>query len=114
MNATVSGKLIKNVPVAVSCYPGKLQNAATCTLVNQQWTNSSFQSSNPVGFSYPINLACPPVVDGQTPGTCSLGDSPVYTIDATKPEEVAKGLAFAKKYNLRLVVRNTGHDILGR
>jgi hypothetical protein len=38
----------------------------------------------------------------------------VYTINATEPEELATGIAFAKKNNVRLVVRNTGHDILGK
>jgi hypothetical protein len=28
--------------------------------------------------------------------------------------ELAKGMAFAKENNIRLVVRNTGHDILGK
>ena len=102
--------------MAVSCYPGKLQNAATCAVVDQQWTNSTFQSNAPVGLSYPIHVTCPPVdvAQGEVPGTCSIGESPVYTVDATKPEDVAKGIQFAKKYNIRLVVRNTGHDLLGR
>src|SRR6186713_2132839 len=113
LNATVSGKLIKNIPPAASCYKGQYQDAAACALVSQQWTNSSFQSSNPIGYAYPLNPACPPVIEGQAPRTCSLGDSPVYTINATTPKDVAKGIVFAEKHNLRLVVRNTGHDLLG-
>jgi hypothetical protein len=38
----------------------------------------------------------------------------VYTINATEPAELAAGMAFARKNNIRLVVRNTGHDILGK
>lgn len=56
-----------------------------------------------------MNLAA-----GQVPGNCSIGDQPWYTVNATTPEDVAKGICFAKKHGIRLVVRNTGHDILGR
>ena len=52
---------------------------------------------------------------GETPhGSCSVGKNPVYTVNATNPRELAAGIAFAGKYNIRLVVRNTGHDVLGR
>jgi hypothetical protein len=38
----------------------------------------------------------------------------VYTIYATEPEDVAEGVQFANKHKLRLVIKNTGHDLLGR
>lgn len=105
-----------NTPVAISCYPGPGQDAATCASVDAQWTNATFQSNNPVGLSYPVDLACYPVnaSAGQTPGTCSLGGLPRYTVNATAPEDVAAGILFAKKHNIRLVIKDTGHDILGR
>jgi hypothetical protein len=69
-----------------------------------------------VGYSYPIDDACPvlDVSSGKTPGKCELGPAPVYTINATEPEQVAAGIAFAQNKNIRLVIRNTGHDILGK
>ncbi|KAE8379181.1 hypothetical protein BDV26DRAFT_259921 [Aspergillus bertholletiae] len=116
LNASVSGKLIKNTPVAISCYPGPYQNDAECAHVYSQWSNESFQSLSPVGYIYPTHDNCPPVdlSAGEKPGNCTLGPAPVYTINATEPEELAAGLAFAKRNNIRLVVRNTGHDILGK
>jgi hypothetical protein len=54
------------------------------------------------------------VSSGQKAKECALGPAPIYTINATEPEELATGIAFAKKHNIRLVVRNTGHDILGK
>ena len=47
-------------------------------------------------------------------GTCSIGDQPRYTINATEIADVAAGINFARQRNIRLVVRNTGHDILRR
>lgn len=116
MNTTLAGKLIHNLPVAISCYPGVYQDEEKCALVYSQWYNSSFQETSPVGYVYPTFDACPPVdlESGITPGECLLGPAPVYTVNATEPEDVAAGLAFAEKYNLRLVIRNTGHDLLGK
>lgn len=45
--------------------------------------------------------------------TCGLGDSLVYSVNASTPEDVVAGVNFARKWNLRLVVKMTGHDMLG-
>ncbi|KAJ5780821.1 FAD-binding type 2 [Penicillium paradoxum] len=116
LNTTVSGKLIHNLPVAISCYPGTYQNAEECARVYSQWSDSLFQELSPVGYVYPTDVPCPPVdlSAGQEPGTCILGPAPVYTINATEPAQLAAGMAFAQKNNIRLVIRNTGHDLLGK
>lgn len=116
LNGSVDGQLILDTPVAISCYPGPAQNPTQCAVVNQNWSKNTFQQEFPVGYSYPLNITCPPVdaSAGQTPGTCTLGNNPVYTVNATRVEHVAAGIRFAKKNNLRLVIRDTGHDLLGR
>lgn len=43
-----------------------------------------------------------------------MGNSPVYTINATRAEDVAAGITFAKNNNVRLVIKNTGHDATRR
>lgn len=115
LNSSVSGKLIADVQPAAPCYPGPLYDPKTCASLNVQLTNQDFVSDTAIGLSYPTG-SCPPVdlEAGQKPGTCLIGDQPRYTVNATEPEDVAKGIVFAKKHNIRLVVRNTGHDILGR
>jgi hypothetical protein len=45
---------------------------------------------------------------------CTLGYYGVYVIVATKREHVKAGIDFARRNNLRLVIRNTGHDFIGR
>ncbi|KAJ6111547.1 hypothetical protein N7523_007608 [Penicillium sp. IBT 18751x] len=111
----VAGKLIRNLPVAISCYPGPYHNKDECAHVYSHRFNSTFQEHSPVGYCYPTDDACPPVdLRKDTPGTCTLGPAPVYTINATEPAELAAGMAFAQRHNVRLVVRNTGHDILGK
>lgn len=78
--------------------------------------SQTFQSDTPLGYSYPTE-SCPVVTfaaGAKLLGACTIGDQPWYTVNATEPRDVAKGILFAKKHNIRLVVRNTGHDIIGR
>jgi len=54
------------------------------------------------------------ITAGEKPGSCTLGSNPVFAINATKPSDVQAGVKFAKANNVRLVIKDTGHDILGR
>ncbi|KAL5360470.1 FAD-binding domain-containing protein [Aspergillus floccosus] len=116
LNSTVSGKLIRNTPPAISCYPGQYYDKSECDYVRSQWYNSTFQSLEPIGYVYPTEEPCPPVdiSAGQTAGKCNLGQAPVYTINATTKDDLISGMEFARDNNIRFVVRNTGHDILGK
>jgi len=116
LNASVSGKLIADSQPAASCYPGILQDAAACGNANAQWGSQKFQTESPIGLTYPTG-SCPIVpfaAGANLIGVCTIGDQPWYTVNATEYEDVAKGILFARKHNIRLVVRNTGHDLLGR
>ena len=115
LNTSVAGKLIADVPLAIPCYPGPQQDAAACASIGKQLTDQTYVSDTAIGLSYPTD-SCPPIDAsmGQKPGTCSIGDQPRFTINATEVEDIAKGIAFAREHNIRLVVRNTGHDLLRR
>lgn len=45
---------------------------------------------------------------------CTLGNLITYAVDVSKPEHITKTLQFVKKHNIRLIVRNTGHDYNGK
>ncbi|KAI0423731.1 hypothetical protein F5Y09DRAFT_336347 [Xylaria sp. FL1042] len=47
-------------------------------------------------------------------GSCTLGNLPSYAINVSSAEDVVAGVRFAEKNNIRLVIKNTGHDFLGR
>ncbi|KAJ4355159.1 hypothetical protein N0V95_003181 [Ascochyta clinopodiicola] len=47
-------------------------------------------------------------------GTCTLGGYPSYSIDVRNVAQVQLGINFARNLNLRLVVKNTGHDYIGK
>jgi FAD/FMN-containing dehydrogenase len=58
------------------------------------------------------NGSCDPFHSPDTP--CTLGNMVEYTVKATQTEHVQAAVRFAAAHNIRLVVKNTGHDFLGR
>lgn len=37
-----------------------------------------------------------------------------YAVNVSKPDHVAETLKYTKQHNIRFVIRNTGHDYLGK
>lgn len=59
-----------------------------------------------------INNSCTPFTSEQSP--CLLGNYVDYAVDVTNSEHVAQTIQFAVKHNIRLVIKNTGHDYNGK
>lgn len=47
-------------------------------------------------------------------GSCSLGRLSAYHVDARNPDAIIATLTFARKHNIRVSIKNTGHDYFGR
>ncbi|KAL8724285.1 MAG: hypothetical protein Q9166_008032 [cf. Caloplaca sp. 2 TL-2023] len=60
---------------------------------------------------YWLNDSCSPFGANRT---CTLGNSAVYAIDVDSADTVAAGLKFAREKNIRLSIKNTGHDYTGK
>ena len=73
---------------------------------------SSFSSSS--SFLAPLfqNQSCDPYTPKTT--ACTLGNYVEYAINVTSAVDVAAGVRFAQSKNIRLVIKNTGHDLLGK
>ncbi|RXG45165.1 hypothetical protein VDGE_10402 [Verticillium dahliae] len=69
-------------------------------------------SSSSVMAPFFANQSCDPFQPRERP--CTLGNYVVYAVDARTPGDIQAAIIFAKKYNIRFVVRNTGHDYNGR
>ncbi|KAJ5681032.1 hypothetical protein N7536_012171 [Penicillium majusculum] len=121
LNDTISGRLIKTTPVASVCYRSEPTfNLETCQFVRSNWTTWPFHSANPTSVGDPsLDNACAPIFPNGTSLSgnseagkqgCSLGSYPPYVINATGAEDVQAAVSFAKKYNLRLNIKNTGHS----
>ena len=50
---------------------------------------------------------------GKTPG-CTLGGYPAYVLNATNVAQIQLAVNIARELNLRLVIKNTGHDFGGK
>ena len=61
---------------------------------------------------YFTNNSCSPFTAKNT--RCLTGFYVDYAVDVTSPDHVAQTIKFATKYNIRLVIRNTGHDYNGK
>lgn len=61
---------------------------------------------------YWTNNSCNPFFGPN--GTCSLGNLAVFAIRIEDAEDAVAGVNFAQDNNIRLTVKNTGHDYLGR
>ncbi|KAI1259250.1 hypothetical protein F5Y18DRAFT_443656 [Xylariaceae sp. FL1019] len=117
-NSSISGKLIANKPIAISCYPGADFDNATCNAVNTAWSSATWMGEHPTGLDYPLNITCPPVSaaarSSVTADQCTIGSNPVYAVNATNIDDIVAAVRLAKARNLRLVIKTSGHDILGR
>lgn len=61
---------------------------------------------------YWLNNTCSPFLG--TRSSCTLGNMASYAIDVDGPETAIAGLRFAQDHNIRLSIKNTGHDYIGR
>lgn len=68
----------------------------------------SYPSSSSVMAPFFTNGTCDPFHPISKP--CQLGDFVRYAVNISKPEHISKALQFVKKHNIRLVIRNTGHE----
>ncbi|KAK3301204.1 FAD binding domain-containing protein [Chaetomium fimeti] len=116
LNNTVGGKLMRGEPLAQSCYPS-FEDAAKCAQVRDGWGSNSLYYDDPVAVMSPfwLNNSCNPFLSsaGHT-RACTLDNVSSYAINITDAATVIAGIEFARQNNIRLSVKNTGHDYLGR
>jgi hypothetical protein len=110
LNKSVSGNLIATNPPGAVCHPPLSQfNNTSCALLAKQWANSSFHASDPVSVDFNDDTCLP-----SPTAPCSGAGYPVYVVKAIKASDIQEAVVFARKTGVRLVVKGTGHDFLGR
>lgn len=72
----------------------------------------SVNSSSSVMAPFFANQSCDPWTPRERP--CELGTYVSYAVNATGADQIAAAINFVREKNVRLVIRNTGHDYLGR
>ncbi|EFQ27999.1 FAD binding domain-containing protein [Colletotrichum graminicola] len=110
----LGGALTKTVPEASVCYNdfGNFDKAK-CDFLTANWVNGSYiHTEDPTAINAVLfeGLSCmPPTINvGET--DCKVGGLPSYVVEATQVAHIQLAVNFARNLNLRLVVKNTGHD----
>ncbi len=122
-NQTVDGNLYETTPLGAPCYSNsQYADASVCTVVEGGYNNSIARASDYGQTYWPNWEAC------GTSGcsllysnpeetlyrTCSLGRLAAYYVDVANTSHISATLAFAEAHNIRISVKNTGHDFFGR
>lgn len=103
-------------PLAAVCYTGEDYNAAKCAeYTTAAWQRSYVHMQDPIEMMSPVaqGLTCSPPTLYDSKG-CSRGGFPKYVVNATEPKHVQLAVNFARNSGVRLVIKNTGHDFLGK
>ncbi|KAK0620740.1 FAD binding domain-containing protein [Immersiella caudata] len=117
LNTTLSGALLKPSPPAAVCYPGATYNSPTCDFITLG-NRTRYHLDHPVGVLTEWTGGSTCVVPPRNPAPsslqCNQGAFPVYVVNATTVKQIQIAVNFARNRNLRLVIKNTGHDFNGR
>ncbi|KAF8435773.1 FAD-binding domain-containing protein [Boletus edulis BED1] len=133
LNSTVEGRLRASVPFARPCFTlasvdvGSF-NPIECTNITQnyldhftrsrtfgaymntQWETCQQRSTQCLlDDTLPNNTAA-----YNPPQSCAQGSIPNYYVEVAKVSDVQAAVVFAKNNSIPLVIKNTGHDYIGR
>jgi hypothetical protein len=77
------------------------------------YTESNWAGCQATGDNCALSMSVPDLVTPVT-RSCAQGSVPELYVDARSVEDVQKTVNFARERNLRFVVKNSGHDYVGR
>ncbi|KAJ5711288.1 FAD binding domain-containing protein [Penicillium malachiteum] len=123
LNASVDGNLHETIPIAASCYKdSEYYDPQACEVVEDYYGDSIIRGEH-FGQTYWLNWetcqtsGCALLESDPTQTTyanCSIGRLASYYVDVREPSHISSALKFATAHNIRISVKNTGHDFYGR
>ncbi|KAF8527011.1 FAD-binding domain-containing protein [Hysterangium stoloniferum] len=110
-NATINGRLLNVVPSAKFC-----QSLGGCS--DAEWFDGNFRN-NIIGQMLQYNweqdyTSTPPSLCLRNSTVCGQGNVPILGVNVTTVEHIQAALRFAKIHNLKIAIKASGHDLLGR
>lgn len=119
LNATLGGNLVAVEPLGFPCHD-PTYSADGCAVATNQ-TSDSFARALAPGAVQQVNWEAWPAANEScfVLGTdravpCGQGSVPLYSAEVEGAAHVQAAVAFARDNNVRLAVKNSGHDYLGR
>ncbi|KAL4892468.1 hypothetical protein BDV59DRAFT_180015 [Aspergillus ambiguus] len=118
LNDTIEGNLVALRPAAAACHPHEADEVF-CKIVTEQWTNSTWRATQPGAVQYENfeawaerNESC--YIENPPNVPCGQGRISLYSALVKSAAHIQEAVRFANRRNLRVVIRNSGHDFLGR
>ena len=117
----LSQPLLYPLPPASACYPPSAPSG-NCSTVIANYTNGNWRSDQPGSlqntnfetFIFPNDTISACFLNASLGFPCGQGSVPPVGVDVRSAGDVQVAIKFAKQHNLKLAVKNTGHDYLGR
>lgn len=118
LNKTIQGNLVAVRPVASVCHEDEY-NLQACKAVTGLWSDSAWRSAQPGAVQWENWEAWPEnhqtcYIDSPRGTKCGQGRVSLYSAKVQTAFQVQQAVKFANTHNLRLAIKNTGHDFLGR
>ncbi|KAH6009483.1 hypothetical protein HBI84_051170 [Parastagonospora nodorum] len=123
LNKTLGGHLHRTIPLGAPCYENSIYfEEQRCNSVQSTY-NSSIDRVSHYGQTFWQNweacgtMGCSLLSSNPTKElfpTCSLGTLAAYYVDARGASHISTTLLFSTEHNLRISIKNTGHDFAGR
>ncbi|PBK88213.1 FAD-binding domain-containing protein [Armillaria gallica] len=122
LNATVGGRLRRATPYARSCFSGSLDEGDCTGVISEYldparrsdhfgaYINTEWETCQATAEECAMNWLRPAARDGD----CRQGAVPSYYIDVVDHTDVATAFEFSRRAGVPVVVKNTGHDYMGR
>ena len=110
-NASISGSLIAVAPEGAPCYSG----SPSCATIQAQWSNATWRADQPGAMQSP-NWEDDDAGNGcfNPNAPCAQGNIPPFAVVVNRQSDIASALQFAIQHNIRVVVKSSGHEYLGR
>ncbi|KAK9847752.1 hypothetical protein MYU51_018253 [Penicillium brevicompactum] len=105
---------ISSEPMGTTCFAVSihLHCNSRSSLANLGIRTESDASSSSIMAAAVANESCDPFTAVSSP--CRLGNMVSYAVNVSTPAEIAQTMTYAADKNIRLVIRNTGHDYMGK
>ena len=113
LSRQVGGALWQPAPAGAPCHRNHpAYSARRCRGVQDAWKSSEFHANHPTSTLWTnVNgYSC----EAGGGGTCGTAGFPLYVLNASSAGQIARVVKWAGERNVRVNVKSTGHDFLGR
>lgn len=115
-NETIGGRLISTIPLGAPCHDDSFDtyDKVDCKALQDDWFSPELHARSPSSIMAPYfaNNSCNPFLPRSS--ACIVGTYVSYTVNVSTAMDVTRAIWFATYFNIRIVIKNTGHDYNGK